>query len=132
MDFGNTGVARRSAGPGSPAKQLMLGAYPAGKLESALLYGSGTLYPEYSSGAIGLVSSSSEEDFMASCDKLGDCAFFSGHVAYMPAVANLLKEKYCFEDSKQCARLQLSSAGKAVPDDLYPNDSERAEELLHS
>jgi hypothetical protein len=50
----------------------------------------------------------------------------------MPAVANLLKENYCFEENTACARYQLSAAGKSVPDDLFPNDTERAEELLHS
>ncbi len=69
---------------------------------------------------------------MSACEKLGNCPFFSGHVAHMPAVANLLKENYCFDDSEHCARVQLSSTGKPVPDDLFPNDSERAEELLHS
>ncbi|HUO61441.1 MAG TPA: hypothetical protein VMU24_12285 [Candidatus Acidoferrales bacterium] len=69
---------------------------------------------------------------MATCGKLEKCAFFSGHVAHMPAVANLLKENYCFEASETCARYQLSAAGKAVPDDLFPSDSERAEELMHS
>jgi hypothetical protein len=69
---------------------------------------------------------------MASCDKLGDCPFFSGHVAHMPAVANLLKENFCMDDSELCVRHQLLSAGKNVPDDLYPNDTERAEELMQS
>jgi hypothetical protein len=67
---------------------------------------------------------------MANCDKLGDCPFFSGRVEHTPAVANLLKENYCFDDAANCARLQLIAAGKHVPDDLFPNDTERAERLL--
>jgi len=68
---------------------------------------------------------------MTTCAKVDTCPFFSGHMVHMPAVANLLKENYCLEDSSPCARLQLITAGKRVPDDLFPNDTVRAKELLH-
>jgi hypothetical protein len=67
---------------------------------------------------------------MASCEKLATCPFFSGHMANMPGVADLMKKTYCLGDKNRCARYQLSSAGIAVPTDLLPNDVARASALL--
>jgi hypothetical protein len=66
---------------------------------------------------------------MAACGKLKTCPFFSGQIAEMPAVANLLKETYCFGDKMQCARYLFVLAGIPAPSDLLPNDVERAEQL---
>ncbi|HEX8924584.1 MAG TPA: hypothetical protein VF786_02270 [Terriglobales bacterium] len=69
---------------------------------------------------------------MASCEKLEKCPFFAGTMANMPAVSNLLKQTYCLGDKTTCARYLVSTAGKPVPTDLFPNDTERAKEVLHS
>lgn len=67
---------------------------------------------------------------MASCEKLTTCPFFSGQMANMPGVADLMKSTYCLGDKKKCARYRVSSAGIAVPPDLLPNDLARANVLL--
>lgn len=67
---------------------------------------------------------------MADCERLAVCPFFTGHMARMPAVANLMKASYCFGDKRQCARYMVSVAGVPVPADLLPNDVDRARQLL--
>lgn len=67
---------------------------------------------------------------MADCEKLVKCPFFGDKMANMPAAAGLLKETYCRGDKTQCARYQVSSAGLAVPPDLFPNDCDRAQQIL--
>ena len=64
------------------------------------------------------------------CEKLLKCAFFNNQLADMPAVSGLLKQTYCLGDKSECARYLVSSAGLAVPPDLYPNDTIRARKLL--
>lgn len=67
---------------------------------------------------------------MASCEKLTICPFFIGHMSTMPRVADLMKRNYCLGNKMLCARYQVASAGKSVPLDLLPNDTERAREIL--
>jgi len=64
------------------------------------------------------------------CEKLTRCPFFNDQLASMPAVCGLLKQTYCLGDKAQCARYQLSSAGLAVPPDLFPDDHVRAQTLF--
>ncbi len=67
---------------------------------------------------------------VATCEKLQTCPFFSGQMKDMPAVSSLMKETYCLGDKMQCARYRVSTAHIAVPNDLLPNDVERARQLL--
>ena len=67
---------------------------------------------------------------MAECEKLHTCPFFSNKMANMPNAANLMKQTYCFGDTMQCARYQVAKAGIEVPPNLFPNDRERAEQIL--
>ncbi len=67
---------------------------------------------------------------MADCERLNTCPFFSGQMANMPAVADLMKKSFCLGDKNQCARYQVALAGVRVPTDLYPNDTARALHLL--
>ena len=67
---------------------------------------------------------------MADCEKLKMCPFFTDKMKAMPSVSNLLKQTYCLGDKMQCARYQVSIAGIAAPLDLFPNDRERAQEIL--
>lgn len=67
---------------------------------------------------------------MANCERLSTCPFFSGHMANMPGVADLMKTTFCLGDKTLCARYQLSLAGIAVPPDLLPNDAIRAQGLM--
>ena len=67
---------------------------------------------------------------MADCERLTKCPFFTGQIATMPSVAELMKSNYCLGSKTLCARYQLASAGVTVPLDLLPNDTERAREIL--
>ena len=66
---------------------------------------------------------------MADCEKLEKCPFFLDKMANMPAVADLMKQEFCKGSKTDCARYMVSSAGVAVPSDLFPNDREKAIQL---
>jgi hypothetical protein len=68
------------------------------------------------------------------CKKLATCIFFNGQMEAMPAVAELLKSRYCRGAFADCARFRVASelGGGGVPNDLYPSDVARAEALLAS
>jgi len=46
----------------------------------------------------------------------------------MPGMCEIYKRQYCLKDYKSCARLIVREAlgPKAVPEDLFPNDKNRA------
>ena len=69
---------------------------------------------------------------MANCECLEGCIFFHDRMAQKPAMAEVYKQKYCLTDNSQCARhMVFRRLGKGtVPADLYPNQVERAAELL--
>jgi hypothetical protein len=67
---------------------------------------------------------------MADCEKLEKCPFFNDKMAAMPSTAATMKRRYCGADKENCARYQLSSKGIAVPPDLFPNQRDRALEIL--
>jgi hypothetical protein len=69
---------------------------------------------------------------MADCAKLEKCPFFNDKMANAPATANLYKQKFCRGDFLKCARFMISSklGPEKVPFDLFPNQTERALELL--
>ena len=69
---------------------------------------------------------------MADCECLPRCPFFNDRMAGMPATANLLKKRFCLDDSLQCARHMVFErlGSDAVPADLYPMQTDRARELL--
>ncbi len=53
-------------------------------------------------------------------------------MANMPATSVLYKHRYCKGENSRCARLHvLEEAGpEAVPGDLFPNQWERAAEII--
>lgn len=51
-------------------------------------------------------------------------------MATMPKAAELMKSNYCLDNKTLGARYQLASAGKMVPPDLLPNDTERVREIM--
>jgi hypothetical protein len=53
-------------------------------------------------------------------------------MANMPSTTVLIKKKYCLGNNLFCARFMVASKlGKEkVPQDLYPEDIDRAEEIL--
>jgi len=66
------------------------------------------------------------------CEKLPTCIFFNDQMENMPAVAGLLKTRYCRGAFEQCARFRIAQelGGAAVPRDLFPTDSDKATTLL--
>ena len=53
-------------------------------------------------------------------------------MAYLPVTSLHMQKKYCLGDYHDCARYVLASAGIDPPTDLYPNEMDRAKEILQS
>ena len=53
-------------------------------------------------------------------------------MANMPAMAELYKKNYCNGDSTHCARFMVFNikGREAVPNDLFPNNVDRANTIL--
>ena len=56
-------------------------------------------------------------------------SIFGDKMANMPSVAEVMKRRFCFGNKTLCARYQVVLAGLPVPADLFPNDTERLEDL---
>jgi hypothetical protein len=69
---------------------------------------------------------------MTACKKIEKCPFFNDKLANMPLIVNTLKDSYCRNDFAECARFIVSEAlgGEKVPIDLYPNNKNRARQIL--
>jgi len=69
---------------------------------------------------------------MADCEMMNNCPFFNDRMKNMPALSNIYKKNYCLGDFEKCARfLVRQKLGKEkVPGDLFPNQSQRALELI--
>lgn len=69
---------------------------------------------------------------MQECKNLQGCPFFNDKMAGKPALASIMKKKYCLKESTACARYIVCEAlGKErVPNNLFPNMYEKAQELL--
>lgn len=69
---------------------------------------------------------------MAECVCLSGCLFFNDNMASMPATAELLKARFCRGDSTGCARFMVFSrlGREGVPADLYPTQTDRAQQML--
>ena len=66
---------------------------------------------------------------MARCTKLDICPFFK-NMEHLPRTANQLVISYCHRDNSRCARLWTVRAGVRPPDDLFPNERDRALVLI--
>jgi len=70
---------------------------------------------------------------MSECKALEGCPFFHDRMRSMPAVAALVKQRYCLgEDHSQCARYVVRKAlglGQ-VPADMFPDQIDRAQQLI--
>jgi len=69
---------------------------------------------------------------MAECEKLSGCPFFNDTLEKMPAIANMMKSKYCQGMKDSCARYMVAAKlGKEkVPGNLYPNMKDEALAIL--
>ncbi len=71
---------------------------------------------------------------MDGCPLLDGCIFFNDKMANMPATTEIIKKRYCKKDYERCYRFKVAEnlGRENVPDDLYPNESGRAEEIIAS
>jgi hypothetical protein len=69
---------------------------------------------------------------MADCEKMQSCLFFNNELSDMPALAEIMKQKYCKGDYSKCARYIVCIAlGKdQVPEYLFPAMLERAQQII--
>jgi hypothetical protein len=66
------------------------------------------------------------------CEWVEECPFLEAKTSDMPAMVDIFRGRYCATDSFSCARYQvLKVLGReAVPLDLYPNQVDRADEII--
>jgi len=69
------------------------------------------------------------------CPNIKGCPFFKDVLPHMPDTADILKREYCLGHGKhytQCARFMVAKAlgREFVPKDLFPNQHERAKQII--
>jgi len=69
---------------------------------------------------------------MPRCEFFEVCTFLNDRLGHMPQIAGLYRLQFCEGDSRSCARhMVMSRVGtEAAPKDLYPNQQERAEDII--
>ncbi len=69
---------------------------------------------------------------MAECESLSECPFFGDQMQDMPATAEIYKARYCRGEKDKCARYMVKTelGGGHVPSDLFPNQAERAADII--
>jgi hypothetical protein len=69
---------------------------------------------------------------MADCKNLAGCPFFNDKMSEKPALASMMKKRYCLGESTLCARYIVCEAlGKEnVPGNLFPNMQDKAQVLI--
>jgi len=68
------------------------------------------------------------------CTCLEACPFFHDRMKNMPSMAGVLKQLFCTGDWKSCARCMVFSelGREAVPSDLFPDETDRANAILQA
>jgi len=72
---------------------------------------------------------------MSDCESISKCGFSKNRMDNtMPALAEIMKQNYCQGAWDTCARHKLShSLGKdSVPVDVFPNQHERANQIIET
>ena len=69
---------------------------------------------------------------MSACELTETCIFFNDQMANMPSTAAVYKKIYCGQDYDKCGRYMIYKAigRENVPKDLFPNQSDRAKEVI--
>ena len=69
---------------------------------------------------------------MACCKEIDDCRYFKDAMTSLPAVAELMKQRYCKGDPEKCARrlVQCEVGGSHVPPELAPDGIELARAII--
>jgi hypothetical protein len=71
-----------------------------------------------------------EKIVMVQCEKTPTCQFYGDKMENMPAEAAAMKEAFCMSQKEACARYVLSTSGRPVPPDLFPDMIERARGII--
>ncbi len=66
---------------------------------------------------------------MAQCERLNVCPFFK-KIQCLPRMIDQLIAAYCEGDNGCCARLWVVSAELRPPEDLFPNERDRALRII--
>jgi hypothetical protein len=71
---------------------------------------------------------------MADCPLLASCAFYNDKMADKPALIDMFKRRFCIDNNTSCARWKVATTigREAVPVDLYPNQENRAMEIINN
>jgi hypothetical protein len=66
------------------------------------------------------------------CEKLPTCPFYNEKMPIDKGLGAVYRQKYCVSDNSKCARYMVVVAAgpQAVPLDLYPNMTSRAEQII--
>ncbi|MFC1770114.1 hypothetical protein ACFLZI_03570 [Nitrospirota bacterium] len=66
------------------------------------------------------------------CLLVSECAFFNDKLKDMPAMSEVLKERFCMGDNRACARyiVYLKVGKSRVPQNLFPNSIDMVESIL--
>ena len=69
---------------------------------------------------------------MSDCECLEKCPFFNDKMENMPATTEMYKKRCCKENFEKYARYMIFKklGREKVPADLFPNHTERAEQIL--
>jgi len=71
---------------------------------------------------------------MSQCELTETCIFFNDQMANMPSTSAVYKKIYCEKDFDTCGRYMIfKSIGREnVPKDLFPNQNDRAKEIIEN
>ena len=71
---------------------------------------------------------------MGECPMIASCQFASDRMKGMPSNSGRIKEQYCLDDFKSCARYMVGKklGESRIPANLFPNQNERARSLVGS
>jgi hypothetical protein len=71
---------------------------------------------------------------MPRCELIESCIFFNDQMANMPSTSAVYKKIYCEQDWATCGRYMVfKTIGREhVPKDLFPNQSDRAADIIKS
>lgn len=66
------------------------------------------------------------------CEKLPTCPFYNEKMPIDKGLGAVYRKTYCDTSNRQCARYMVATTlgAPAVPIDLYPNMTSRAEEII--
>lgn len=69
---------------------------------------------------------------MSDCELLPKCVFYNDNMSDMPTTSESMKKQYCTGDNTSCARFMVFKAlgREAVPANLFPNNTDKAEEII--